>query len=131
MKRKIISTSKAPEAIGPYSQAVHLPGQGLVFTAGQIPIDPANGEISGPSIQVQARQALDNLKAVLVAAGSEMTDVVKTTVYLKNMDDFMAMNQIYAEYFPDNPPARSAVEVSRLPRNVLIEIECVAVVRDA
>ncbi|MBN2102780.1 RidA family protein [bacterium] len=125
MTREIISAEAAPKAIGPYSQAVKLK-EGLIFTAGQIPIDPETGNIVEEDIRVQTRQVLENLRSVLKAAGSGLYGVVKATVFLKNMDDFPAMNQIYAEYFDECPPARSAVEVSRLPKDVLIEIECIA-----
>ena len=116
----------APAAIGPYSQAVSVPAGNLLFTAGQIPIDPGTGEIVAADIEVQTRQVLDNLKAVLNAGGAALSDVVKTTVFLKNMDDFAKMNGIYAGYFTNNPPARSAIQAARLPKDVLIEIECVA-----
>jgi len=124
--KEIICTKAAPAAIGPYSQAVKT-DRGFLFTAGQIPIDPETGNVVIGDIQVQTRRALENLKFVLEASGSGLTAVVKTTVFLKNMDDFSAMNQIYAEYFTEEPPARSAVEVSRLPKDVLVEIECIAV----
>ncbi len=124
--RNIIQTDKAPQAIGPYSQGIVFKGGALLFTAGQIPVDPSSGEIVTNEIQEQTRQALLNLKAVLEAGGSELSHVIKTTVFLKNMNDFASMNSVYAEFFPENPPARSAVEVARLPKDVLIEIECVA-----
>ena len=124
--KKIIQTEMAPAAIGPYSQAVSVPAGNLLFTAGQIPIDPGTGEIVAADIEVQTRQVLDNLKAVLNAGGAALSDVVKTTVFLKNMDDFAKMNGIYAGYFTNNPPARSAIQAARLPKDVLIEIECVA-----
>lgn len=126
MSKRIVCTKAAPAAIGPYSQAILLEKQGLVFTAGQIPIDPSTGEIVSGSIQAQTHQVLKNIKAVLEAATSGLEHVVKATVYLKNMNDFSEMNQVYADYFPKNPPARSAVEVARLPKDVLIEIECIA-----
>ncbi len=123
--KQIVSTANAPAAIGPYSQAVDLGN--LVFTSGQIPIDPATGAIP-EGIEAQARQSLANVKAVLAAAGVGMEQVVKTTVFLKDMNDFAAMNGVYAGFFPaGNYPARSAVEVARLPRDVLVEIEAVAV----
>lgn len=127
MNRKIISTDQAPAAIGPYSQGVVAEGS-LIFTAGQIPINPKTGELVRGDIQTQSRQVLDNLKAVLEASGAGLENVVKTTVFLSDMNDFAAMNEIYAEYFPQNPPARSAVQVARLPKDVRIEVECVAVV---
>jgi len=127
VNRKIISTDQAPAAIGPYSQGVVAEGS-LIFTAGQIPINPKTGELVRGDIQTQSRQVLDNLKAVLEASGAGLENVVKTTVFLSDMNDFAAMNEIYAEYFPQNPPARSAVQVARLPKDVRIEVECVAVV---
>lgn len=122
--KRLVQTDKAPAALGPYSQAVVAAG--LVFCAGQIPFDPANGTIPS-GIEAQTRQALANLAAVLDAAGTGMGGAVKTTVFLKNMNDFAAMNAVYATFFPDSPPARSTVEVARLPRDVLVEVEAVAV----
>ena len=127
MSKAIIKTDNAPEAIGPYSQAVKLGN--LLFVSGQIPIDPATGKISG-DIKEQTRQSLENLKAVLQAAGASLTTVLKTTVFLKNLDDFTLMNGIYQEYFPKDAPARSTVEVSRIPRGALIEIEAIAAIDD-
>jgi 2-iminobutanoate/2-iminopropanoate deaminase len=124
--RIIVSTPSAPAAIGPYSQAVSVPP--LVFTAGQIAIDPATGKIAGDDVRAQTRQVLENLSAILRAAGTSLDRVVKTTVFLKDMAEFQAMNEVYAEYFPSSPPARSTVEVARLPRDVRVEIEAVAVV---
>ena len=125
--RKIIATTNAPGAIGPYNQAV-VAGGTILFTAGQIPLDKETGEIVGATIDEQTRQALTNLKAVVEAGGSSLAKVVKTTVFLKNMDDFVAMNGVYASFFDVEPPARSAVEVAKLPKDVLVEIECVALV---
>jgi len=125
MKRDIISTSHAPKAIGPYSQAVRFSGN-LVYTAGQIALDPASGNIVGTSATEQTEQVLRNLSAVLQAAGSSLAKVVKVTVFLKNMSDFADVNTVYARHFPFEPPARSAVEVARLPKDVLVEIECLA-----
>ena len=119
----IIETKKAPAAIGPYSQAITTGG--LVFTSGQIPIDPASGSIAANDIAGQARQAIQNLAAVLEAAGSGLDRVVKTTCFLRNMDDFALFNEIYAELFPGKP-ARSCVEVSKLPKGALVEIEAIA-----
>lgn len=127
MSKKIVSTDKAPGAIGPYSQAV-IAG-GLVFTSGQIPLNPVTGEIVKDSIEAQARQVLDNLKAVLDAAGTGFKDVVKTTVFIKDMNDFAAVNKVYGEYFQEPYPARSCVEVARLPRDVGVEIEAVAILK--
>ena len=126
--KKIIHTLKAPQAIGPYSQAVVVESGKFVFTAGQIAIDPATGQLVENDIKAQTRQVLKNIKAVLEAAHASLDTVVKTTVFLKDMEHFVAMNEVYAEFFPANPPARSAVQVARLPKDVLIEIETVAVV---
>lgn len=125
--RQTVETTRAPAAIGPYSQAVTL--DTLVFTSGQIPLLPDGSLIEG-DIEAQTRQVLANLGAVLEAAGSSFAQVLKCTVFLADMNDFAAVNAIYAEAFPSDPPARSAVEVARLPRNVRIEIEAIAV-RDA
>lgn len=119
-----ISTENAPAAIGPYCQAtVH---NGMVFTSGQIPLDPATGAIAGTTIDEQAHQVCRNLSAVLTAAGSDLTKVLKTTCFLSSMDDFAAFNGVYAQYFTGKP-ARSCVAVKTLPRNVLVEVECIAV----
>jgi 2-iminobutanoate/2-iminopropanoate deaminase len=125
--RHIINTKQAPAAIGPYSQGVRCRGE-FVFTAGQIPLDPATGELSGRTVAEQTDRVLQNLSAVLEAAGSSTGRVVKTTVFLKNMADFADMNAVYGRYFSTNAPARSTVEVARLPKDVLVEIECVALV---
>jgi 2-iminobutanoate/2-iminopropanoate deaminase len=124
--RVIVTTPDAPAAIGPYSQAVSAAG--LVFTAGQIAIVPATGQLAGDDIRTQTRQALENIAAILRAAGASPDRVVKTTVYLKDMGEFQAMNEVYAGFFPSSPPARSTVEVSRLPRDVRVEIEAIATV---
>lgn len=124
MSKEIVSTDKAPAAVGPYSQAVRAGN--LVYTAGQVPLDPATGKMAEGGIQIQVEQALDNLRAVLEAAGSSLEQVIKTTVFLQNMDDFAAMNEVYARFFSGEPPARSAVEVARLPLGALVEIEAVA-----
>jgi 2-iminobutanoate/2-iminopropanoate deaminase len=126
MSKRIIRTPGAPSPIGPYSQAVAAEGN-FLFTAGQVAIDPQTGQFVQGDIKSQTRQVLENLKAVLNGAGASLGDVVKTTVFLKNMDDFGAMNEIYAEYFKDSAPARSTVEVARLPRDAKVEIEVVAV----
>jgi 2-iminobutanoate/2-iminopropanoate deaminase len=119
-----ISTENAPAAIGPYCQAtVH---NGMVFTSGQIPLDPATGAIAGTTIEEQAHQVCRNLSAVLTAAGSDLTKVLKTTCFLSSMDDFAAFNGVYAQYFTGKP-ARSCVAVKTLPKNVLVEVECVAI----
>ena len=122
--KKIVQTDKAPKAIGPYSQAIRL--EGLVFSAGQIGLDPSTGELVPGGVEAQTRQVLTNLKNVLAAAGSDLNFVVKTTVFLKDMNDFPKMNAVYAEFFPENPPARSTVAVSALPKGALVEIEAVA-----
>ena len=122
--KEIISTDKAPAAIGPYSQAVKVGN--LLFTSGMIPIDPATNTLVEGGIEVQAERALQNVKALLEASGSSMDKVVKTVVFIKNMDDFAKVNEIYSKYFTDNYPARSCVEVARLPKDVLIEMEAIA-----
>ena len=123
---KIISTPNAPAAIGPYSQAVVT--KGFAFLSGQIPLDPASGRIVEGDIDAQTERVCENLKAVLEASGSSLTQVVKTTVYLKDMGEFARMNEVYARYFPANPPARATVEAARLPRDVRVEIDCIAMV---
>ncbi len=122
--KKIISTDRAPAAIGPYSQAVVA--NGFAFLSGQIPIDPATNKLIEGDAAAQTVRVLENLKGVLEACGSSLAQVVKTTVFLKYMGDFAAMNEVYGRYFPENPPARATVEAARLPRDVRIEIECVA-----
>ncbi|AFK22363.1 RidA family protein [Pyrococcus sp. ST04] len=124
MPREIIYTEKAPKPIGPYSQAIKAGN--FLFIAGQIPIDPETGELVKGDIKEQTRRVLENIKAILEAAGYSLEDVVKVTVYLKNMDDFAAMNEVYSEYFGESKPARAAIEVSRLPKDVLVEIEAIA-----
>jgi 2-iminobutanoate/2-iminopropanoate deaminase len=125
MPREIVRTSQAPAAIGPYSQAVKI--DRLVFVSGQLPIDPATGEMVERDIQAQTRQALKNLEAVLQAAGASLAGAVKTVVFLDNMEDFARMNAVYAEFFGADPPARACVEVARLPKDALVEIEAIAV----
>lgn len=122
--KKIISTEKAPKAIGPYSQAIRT--ENLIFTAGQVGLDPATMELVEGGIEAQTRQVLTNLKYVLESADSGLKSVLKTTVFLKDMGDFGSMNLIYAEFFQENPPARSTVQVSGLPKGALVEIECIA-----
>ncbi len=124
MRKKVIQTEKAPKAIGPYSQAIRT--DTMVYTAGQIGIDPASGELIAAGVEEQTRQALTNVRNVLEAAGSSMENVVKTTVFLKDMNDFSKMNAIYAEFFGENPPARSTIAVAGLPKSGLVEIETVA-----
>lgn len=122
--RQIVQTKQAPDAIGPYSQAVIA--NGLVFTSGQIPIDPATGQFVSGGIAEQTQQVLKNLTAVLEAAGTGLQQVVKTTVYLADMQDFTAMNEVYATFFGAEPPARSTVQAARLPKDALVEIDVVA-----
>jgi 2-iminobutanoate/2-iminopropanoate deaminase len=127
MSKSVIATDKAPAAIGPYSQAVRVGN--LIFTAGQIPLDPATGQVVAGGITEQTTRALENLKAILLEAGSSLAQVVKTTVFLKNFNDFAAMNAVYGSYLGGDdvpPPARSTVEVARLPKDVLVEIEVIA-----
>ncbi|MBO8141594.1 MAG: RidA family protein [Firmicutes bacterium] len=124
MSKEVIRTDRAPRAIGPYSQAVRAGG--FVFVSGQIPLDPATGELVRGDIAAQATRVLENVKAVLEAAGASMADVVRATVYLADMNDFAAVNEVYSQYFPENPPARVAVQVSRLPRDVGVEIDAIA-----
>ena len=124
MDKQIISTPNAPAAVGPYSQAVKI-GK-MVYTAGQIALDPATRQLVEGNVAEQTEQVLKNLTAVLAAAGTNLQNVVKTTVFLQNMGDFAAMNEVYGRYFGPNPPARSTVEVAKLPLNALVEIEVVA-----
>jgi len=126
MEKKIISTTNAPQAIGPYSQAVKVGD--FVYTSGQIPINPATGELIADDIQKATKQVLENVKAVLEAAGVSLENVIKTTVFVKDMNDFKAVNEIYAQYFNQNPPARSCVQAAKLPLDALVEIEAIAVV---
>lgn len=123
--KEIISTKKAPAAIGPYSQAVVVGD--MIYTSGMIPIIPETGELEDGDITAQARQAISNLIALLEEAGADAQSVVKTTVFIKDMNDFAKVNEVYATFFTDNYPARSCVEVARLPKDVLIEIEAVAI----
>ena len=122
--KKVISTTNAPAAIGPYSQAIEV--NGMVFASGQIPVNPATGEIP-EGIEAQAEQVMKNVKNLLEAAGTSVDQVVKTGVFIKNMDDFATINGIYAKYFAKDCPARSCVEVARLPKDVLLEMEAIAV----
>jgi 2-iminobutanoate/2-iminopropanoate deaminase len=122
--REVIATPHAPQAIGPYSQAIRA--NGFLFTSGQIPLDPATQQIVEGGVAAQTAQALINLEAILKASGSALDKVVRTTVYLKDMAEFAAMNEVYAHFFPQNAPARSTVEVARLPKDVRIEIDAIA-----
>lgn len=125
--KKVISTTNAPGAIGPYSQAIQA--NGFVFVSGQIPVVPATGQFIEGGIAEQTRQSLKNIEAILAEAGCTLTDVVKTTVLIKDMNDFAAMNTVYAEFFSQNSPARACFEVARLPKDALVEIEAIAVSR--
>jgi len=122
--KKIIKTADAPQAIGPYSQAVEAGG--FVFVSGQIPIDPKTGSVVQADIKEQTHLVMENAKKILAAAGCQMSTVVKSTIYLKNMSDFAVVNEVFGSYFPSDPPARATVEVSRLPKDVSIEIDFVA-----
>ena len=125
--KQVVFTSQAPAAIGPYSQAIRA-GEWL-FLSGQIPVDPATGEVAGTDVRTQARQVLKNIQAVLAEAGTTVQAVVKTTVFLKDLQDFQAFNEEYAKVFASEAPARSCVEVARLPKDVLVEIEAVAIIK--
>ena len=124
MLRDVIATKEAPQAIGPYSQAIR--GAGLIFTSGQIAIDPATAQIVGGDVSAQTERVLKNVEAILRASGSSLEKVLRCTVFLKNMEDFAAMNEVYGRYFKQAPPARSTVEVARLPKDVLVEIDAIA-----
>jgi 2-iminobutanoate/2-iminopropanoate deaminase len=126
MSRQIVSTEEAPAAVGPYSQAVAR--NGLIYTAGQIGLHPQTGKLVAGGVQAQTRQALLNLQAILEAAGTGLDNVLKTTVFLQDIGDFQSMNQVYATFFGEDPPARSAVQVAALPLGALVEIEAVATV---
>jgi 2-iminobutanoate/2-iminopropanoate deaminase len=123
-QRAVIATDRAPAAIGPYSQAVRAGG--LVFTAGQIPLDPATMKLVEGDITVQTERVMENIEAILAAAGTSFDRVVKTTCFLANLDDYPAFNAVYAGYFPDAPPARSTVQAARLPAGALVEVDCIA-----
>ena len=127
MNKEVISTPLGPSAIGPYSQAIRAGN--LLFVSGQIPIDPATGQIiADKSIQAQTRRVLQNLIAIVGAAGGSVENIVKTTVFLRDIGDFAEMNAVYGEFFPLRPPARSTIEAARLPRDVSVEIDCIAVI---
>ncbi len=121
--KKRISTDQAPQAIGPYSQAIQFGN--LLFVSGQVPLDPRTGNLVAGDIEAQARQVMENLKAIVAAAGMTLADALKATCFLKNMGDFAKFNGIYAAYFGDTPPARETVEVARLPRDVLVEVSLI------
>jgi 2-iminobutanoate/2-iminopropanoate deaminase len=122
--REVIATPDAPQAIGPYSQAIRA--EGLIFTSGQVAIDPATQQVIAGDVSAQTDRVLKNLSAILQASGSSLEKVLRCTVFLKNMGDFGAMNEVYARYFQKSPPARSTVEVARLPKDVLVEIDVIA-----
>jgi len=122
--KQVVLTDAAPAPVGPYSQAIKAGG--WLYVSGQIPIDPKTGEMVGPDIGLQTRRALDNLVAVLKAAGADVADVVKTTVFMTDLAQFSAMNEVFAEYFGEAPPARACVQVAALPKGSLVEIECIA-----
>jgi 2-iminobutanoate/2-iminopropanoate deaminase len=124
VSKDVISTSKAPAALGPYSQAVRWGD--LIFVSGQIPIDPATSQVVGDDVAAQTERVLKNLTAILEAAGASLGQVLKTTVYLRDLNDFGKMNEVYARFFSEQPPARATVQVARLPRDVSVEIEAVA-----
>ena len=124
MHKDEVHTAEAPQAIGPYSQAIKAGG--MVYCSGQIPLDPATMAVMEGTVGEQTRRVMANLQAVLVAAGSSLEEVVKTTVFLRDMNDFAEMNGVYGEFFKDRPPARSTVQVARLPKDVAVEIDCIA-----
>lgn len=124
MEKVVVSTDNAPAAIGPYSQAIKAGD--FVFLSGQIPILPATGEIVQGDIKIQTRQVLENIKQILTVAGSSLDKVVKTTVFMKDLNDYVAMNDVYKEFFPNKPPARAAVQAAKLPRDARVEIEAIA-----
>lgn len=126
MEKKIINTAKAPAALGPYSQAIQAGN--TIYVSGQIPLVPETMELISEDVQKQTEQALENVKAVLEEAGATLNDVVKATVFIKDMNDFVKINEIYAKYFVENKPARACVEVARLPKDVKVEIEVIAVI---
>lgn len=126
--REVIKTSSAPAAIGPYSQGIRVSAGKMLFTAGQVPLDPATGQMVTGDIKAQTRRVLENVKAILHAAGASLENVVKTTVFMTDLNEFAAMNEVYAEFFSTNPPARSTVEVRALPRGCKVEIETMAII---
>ncbi len=126
MSKSVVFTKNAPAPIGPYNQGIIAQGQ-FLYTAGQVAIDPTTGQILQGDIKVQTRQVMNNVKAIIEQAGGTMQQIVKTTVFLKDMDEFASMNEVYAEFFPSHPPARSTVEVARLPKDFKVEIDAIAV----
>jgi len=129
MTRSIVRTSSAPAAIGPYSQAVVVPvgDKRMIFCSGQIPLDPATGAMVEGDIAAQTRRVMDNLAAVLAGADARLADVVRTTIFLADMNDFAAVNAVYGEHFPTDPPARATVQAARLPKDARVEIDCIAI----
>jgi 2-iminobutanoate/2-iminopropanoate deaminase len=127
MSKRIVRTEEAPQAIGPYSQAVVAAG--FVYTAGQLALDPHTGQLVPGDVRIQTKRVMENIKAILESAGSSLAEVVKTTIFLRDMNDFGAMNEIYGSYFQEDPPARSTVQVAKLPRDGAVEIEVVALVK--
>ncbi len=128
MAKEVVATQQAPQAIGPYSQAIKA--NGFVFTAGQIPLDPATGKQVEGDIKAQTERVMRNLEAILAEAGASLDTAVKTTCYLANLDDFAAFNEVYARFFTNQPPARSTVQAARLPAGVQVEVDCVALTQD-
>lgn len=127
MAREVIHTDDAPKAIGPYSQALKIDAGKMIFCSGQIPLIPETGEMVEGGIVEQTRQVMENMKAVLAAAGATFEDVVRCNIFVKDLNDFGTVNEIYGQYFPKNPPTRATVEVARLPRDSMVEIDCIAV----
>ncbi len=125
MKKTAVSTDRGPKAIGPYSQAIKVPG--LMFISGQTPLDPKTGDMVGTEVVIQTERVLDNIEGILESQGLSMANVVKTTVFLKDMNDFAAMNKVYASRFPEPAPARSTIQVAKLPKDALVEIEAIVV----
>lgn len=128
MARQIIHSDDAPKAIGPYSQAVRVDCGKMIFCSGQIPLDPKTGEMVEGDIAAQTRQVMENLKAVLAAAGAGFEHVVRCNIFLADMDDFGVVNEVYGTYFPENPPSRATVQVARLPKDSRVEIDCIAMI---
>lgn len=124
--KQVVKSDKAPQAIGPYSQAIKAPNLGMLFVSGNIPLNPETMKIVGESAAEQCKQVMDNLKQVLLAGGSDLSKVVKTTIYLADMNEFASVNEVYATYFESDPPARATVEVARLPMDVKVEIDAIA-----
>lgn len=128
MAREVIQTDGAPQAIGPYSQALKVDCGKMIYCSGQIPLDPATGEMVEGDVAAQTERVMENLRAVLAAAGATFADVVRCNIFLADMDDFGIVNEVYGRYFPENPPTRATVQVARLPKDSRVEIDCIAVV---